>query len=80
MANTLYANGYAIWGLKGGRQLAKGLSFFVEGRNLGNKNMSRPPAWLRTPQGWIRRNSFPVMAARSMPDSSGACSSAMIKT
>jgi iron complex outermembrane receptor protein len=37
MANTLYADGYAIWGLKGGRQVAKGLSFFVEGRNLGNK-------------------------------------------
>jgi len=37
MANTLYADGYAIWGLKGGRQVAKGLSFFIEGRNLGNK-------------------------------------------
>jgi iron complex outermembrane receptor protein len=37
MANTLYADGYAIWGLKGGRQVAKGLSFFVEGRNLGNQ-------------------------------------------
>ena len=37
MANTLSADGYAIWGLKGGRQIAKGLSFFVEGRNLGNK-------------------------------------------
>jgi iron complex outermembrane receptor protein len=37
MANTLSAPGYTIWGLKGGRQVAKGLSFFVEGRNLGNK-------------------------------------------
>jgi iron complex outermembrane receptor protein len=36
MANSLYADGYAIWGLKGGRQVAKGLSFFIEGRNLGN--------------------------------------------
>lgn len=38
MANTLYADGYFIWGLKAGRQVAQGLSFFVEGRNLGNRN------------------------------------------
>lgn len=37
MANTLFADGYAIWGLKAGRQVAKGLSFFVEGRNLSNR-------------------------------------------
>jgi iron complex outermembrane receptor protein len=38
MANTLYADGYFIWGLKFGRQVAQGLSFFIEGRNLGNRN------------------------------------------
>jgi iron complex outermembrane receptor protein len=38
MANTIYADSYWIWGLKGGRQVAKGLSFFIEGRNLGNKH------------------------------------------
>lgn len=37
MANTLFADNYAIWGLKAGLQVAKGFSFFVEGRNLGNK-------------------------------------------
>jgi iron complex outermembrane receptor protein len=37
MANTLFADAYAIFGFKAGRQLAKGLSFFVEGRNLGDK-------------------------------------------
>ena len=37
MANTLFAESYAIWGVKAGRQLAKGLSFFIEGRNLGNR-------------------------------------------
>jgi iron complex outermembrane receptor protein len=36
MANTLYADGYAVWGLKAGRQVGKGVSFFVEGRNLSN--------------------------------------------
>ena len=36
MANTLYVDGYAIWGLKAGRQVAKGFGFFVEGRNLSN--------------------------------------------
>jgi iron complex outermembrane receptor protein len=37
MANTLFADSYAIWGLKAGRQLAKGVSFFVEGRNLSDE-------------------------------------------
>ncbi len=38
MANTLFADGYAIWGLKAGREVAKGLSFFIEGRNLSNRD------------------------------------------
>jgi iron complex outermembrane receptor protein len=37
MANTFYADSYTVWGLKAGRQVAKDLSFFVEGRNLSNK-------------------------------------------
>jgi iron complex outermembrane receptor protein len=36
-AETLYADGYAIWGLKGGYRPAQGLGFFVEGRNLSDK-------------------------------------------
>ncbi|WP_449433213.1 TonB-dependent receptor family protein [Pseudomonas putida] len=36
-AETLYADGYAIWGLKGGYRPATGLGFFVEGRNLSDK-------------------------------------------
>ncbi|WP_369958709.1 TonB-dependent receptor family protein [Pseudomonas benzenivorans] len=36
-AETLYAEGYAIWGLKGGYRPADGLGFFVEGRNLADK-------------------------------------------
>jgi iron complex outermembrane receptor protein len=36
-ANTFFADSYTVWGLKAGRQVAKDLSFFVEGRNLSNK-------------------------------------------
>lgn len=36
-AETLYADGYAIWGLKGGYRPAQGLGFFVEGRNISDK-------------------------------------------
>lgn len=34
MANTLFANGYTLLGFKAGRQVAKGVSLFVEARNL----------------------------------------------
>jgi iron complex outermembrane receptor protein len=37
MANTFFAPGHTLWGVKAGRTLAKGVSFFVEGRNLGNR-------------------------------------------
>ena len=36
-AETLYAEGYAIWGLKGGYRPNEGLGFFIEGRNLSDK-------------------------------------------
>lgn len=35
-AESLYAEGYAIWGLKGGYRPADGLGFFIEGRNLSD--------------------------------------------
>ncbi|MEP7247864.1 MAG: TonB-dependent receptor, partial [Gammaproteobacteria bacterium] len=37
MANTWFADAYALVGLKAGRNLAQGLSWFVEGRNLANR-------------------------------------------
>jgi iron complex outermembrane receptor protein len=37
MANTLFADGYTLWGFKAGLRVAKGFSFFVEGRNLGDR-------------------------------------------
>ncbi|MGH8433483.1 MAG: TonB-dependent receptor family protein [Pseudomonas sp.] len=36
-AQTLYAEGYVIWGLKGGYRPSQGFGFFVEGRNLSDK-------------------------------------------
>lgn len=36
-AESLYAEGYAIWGLKGGYRPDDGLGFFIEGRNLADK-------------------------------------------
>lgn len=37
MANTLFADGYAIWGVKIGREPTRGVSWFVEGRNLSDR-------------------------------------------
>ncbi|MFN3579507.1 MAG: TonB-dependent receptor family protein [Pseudomonas sp.] len=36
-AASLYADGYAIWGLKAGYRRMQGPGFFVEGRNLSNR-------------------------------------------
>ena len=36
-AESLYAEGYSVWGLKGGYRPSEGLGFFVEGRNLSDK-------------------------------------------
>jgi iron complex outermembrane receptor protein len=37
MANTLYADPYTIYGITVGRQIGKGFSWFLEGRNLTDK-------------------------------------------
>ncbi|KAF0813754.1 Fe(3+) dicitrate transport protein FecA [Andreprevotia sp. IGB-42] len=37
MANTLYADPYAVWGLKLGQQREKGLSWFAEVKNIADK-------------------------------------------
>ncbi len=37
MADTLYADPYAIWGFKVGYREASGFDVFIEGRNLSNK-------------------------------------------
>ncbi|MGH8353810.1 MAG: TonB-dependent receptor domain-containing protein, partial [Pseudomonas sp.] len=36
-AESLYAEGYAIWGAKAGYRAERGFGFFVEGRNLADK-------------------------------------------
>jgi len=37
-AESLYADGYALWGLKAGYRQYQGVSFFVEGRNLSDRS------------------------------------------
>lgn len=37
MSNTLYADGYTLWGFKLGQRIEKGLSWFLEGRNLTDR-------------------------------------------
>lgn len=37
MANSLFAEPYAIWGMRLTRDLERGLSWFIEGRNLANR-------------------------------------------
>jgi len=37
MANTLYADSYAVFGFKFGQRVAKGISWFVDARNLADK-------------------------------------------
>lgn len=37
MANTLFADGYAVWGLRVGQRMSKGMSWFADARNLSDK-------------------------------------------
>ncbi|MET1080592.1 MAG: TonB-dependent receptor [Pseudomonas sp.] len=36
-AQSLYSDGYALWGVKGGYRPGDGLGFFIEGRNLSDR-------------------------------------------
>ena len=47
----LYADGYAIWGLKGGYRPMEGLGFFVEGRNLSDKTFVATTGVIADAQG-----------------------------
>jgi iron complex outermembrane recepter protein len=38
IANSLFADPYALWGLKLGRDADRGVSWFLEGRNLSDRN------------------------------------------
>jgi iron complex outermembrane receptor protein len=38
MAHSLFADPYALWGVKIGRDADRGLSWFIEGRNLSDRN------------------------------------------
>ena len=64
LANTLYADPYAIWGFKAGwrpqRGRDAGLSVFVEARNLTDKNYSPTT-------GVVQNATVPAQSAVFMP-------------
>jgi iron complex outermembrane recepter protein len=47
MENSMRAPGYGIFGFKFGQQLSKGLSWFVEARNLGDKKYAATTSVVR---------------------------------
>ncbi|HEY1180999.1 MAG TPA: TonB-dependent receptor, partial [Rhodocyclaceae bacterium] len=47
MTNSTSAPGYAIFGFKFGQQNAKGMSWFIEGRNLGDRKYAATTAVVR---------------------------------
>jgi iron complex outermembrane receptor protein len=47
MANSTEAPGYAVFGFKFGQQLSKGLSWFIEARNLGDKRYAATTSVVR---------------------------------
>jgi iron complex outermembrane recepter protein len=47
MVNSTEAPGYAIFGFRFGQQLGKGLSWFIEGRNLGDKKYAATTSVVR---------------------------------
>ncbi len=58
-ANTFRADGYTLWGLKASRHVAGGLSWFVEGRNLGDRKYAATTGVLRTANGADTAQFFP---------------------
>lgn len=51
MANSLYNDSYAVWGLKGGTRVTKGMSWFVEARNLSDKKYASTTGVIADAQG-----------------------------
>jgi iron complex outermembrane receptor protein len=65
MANMLFADGYAVVGLKVGHCTAKNWPWFVDGRNLIDRKYAAPTNVTRTQAGADGHNSFPATAGRS---------------
>lgn len=63
MANSLYADDYAVWGFKFGRQiaggLARGLSWFIEGKNLTDGKYAAATGVIADAKGMDQRQFLP---------------------
>jgi iron complex outermembrane receptor protein len=59
MANTLFAVGYTLWGLKAGYRAAKDFSFSIEGRNLGNRRYAATTGVIADARGLDSAQFFP---------------------
>ena len=59
MANTLFASRYAVWGLKVSRQVDTGVSWYVEGRNLGDRSYAATTGVIADARGVDSAQFFP---------------------
>jgi len=50
-ANSFHARSYAIWGLRAGGPVVKGVSWFVDGRNLADRHYAATTGVVRTANG-----------------------------
>jgi len=58
-ANSFGATGYLIWGLKAGGEIVRGLSWFVEGRNLADRRYAATTGVIRDSGGADAAQFFP---------------------
>lgn len=59
MENSFHADRYAIYGLKIGSQLRKGMSWFVEGRNLADRRYAATTGVISNAQGTDKAQFYP---------------------
>lgn len=59
MANTWFSDSYAIWGLKIGRTADRGLSWFIEGRNLSDREYAATTGVVADARGIDTAQFFP---------------------
>lgn len=59
MANTWFADSYALWGVKTGRTVDDGLSWFIEGRNLSDRSYAATTGVIADARGVDSAQFFP---------------------
>jgi iron complex outermembrane recepter protein len=59
MANTWFADYYALWGVKLGRTPAEGFSYFIEGRNLSDRSYAATTGVIADARGLDASQFFP---------------------